>query len=561
MRTLLLFPPAADPAHPPLGIAALAGFLCEKGEETGLLDLNIRAYNELLSADSLMRCGEELQRRLDNFESRPELKEKNLAEYAAVAENLLSADWLIERIDGARRRLRDPAAYVSRRGYAEVTSIIRRAMQLISAAHYPAQWSAGGFSTSHQATRSAEVLAAIDDRRQNLFLPVFEAALPEIVAQHPRIVGISLNYRVQTIPAMILAAMVRKALPDAYIVVGGGMICFFEQHWDALAPFRHLVDGWIPFEGEKPLFDLIQSLKRGDQPDRVAGLLRFEQEVPLYHPPGPPASAAELPPPRFDGLVIDEYLAPEPILPLLASRGCYWGRCAFCAHGHVYRERFRTQSAASVLETVDHLSKRYGAKCFYFVDEAIPPRTALTFADMIIAGHRPYRWFSEARFERAFDAPRLKRLHEGGCRMLIFGLESGVPRVLDLMEKGIDLQHAAAILRACTAAGIRTFVMFFVGFPSETRDEAARTLRFVEEHRESIDHMVSGQFVLEPHSPVFHNRERYGVTEVFPYPDDLKTWSQYHVGTGMTSSEAGQLAAEIELLPMMKSPDFHLISR
>jgi anaerobic magnesium-protoporphyrin IX monomethyl ester cyclase len=562
MRAILLFPPAADPAHPPLGIAALAGFLVGKGTDVSLLDLNVRAYNELLSVAFLTRCTEQLQEQMEQLEGRHRLAVQDLAAYNAVAENLPSGAYLIERIDEARKRLRDPAIYLSRRTYASVTSIIRRAMQFISAAHFPASWSAGGFSMSHQATRSTDVLAAIDDRRQNLFIRFFESALPEIVARRPQVVGISLNYYGQMIPAMTLAAMVKKVLPEAFLVVGGGLVCFFERRWEVLAPFRTFVDGWIPFEGEKPLRDLIQTLDRGNNLEEVPGLLRFQQDLPVYHPPGPPPEVSELPPPSFDGLPLNEYLAPEIILPILASRGCYWARCAFCSHGRLYRERFRNRPTADIVDTVGYLSRKYRANCFYFVDEAIPPRVALQFANVVATAGLPYRWFTEARFERYFDAGRLRKLYEGGCRMMIFGLESSVTRVLNLMDKGISPELAAKIINDCATAGIRTFVMFFAGFPTETLAEAESTLQFVEEHRNRISHVASGQFVLEPQSSVFRNPECFGITDVFPYPDnDLKTWYQYRVREGMTLSEAAEFAGAIERRPAVRSPDFYLLSR
>lgn len=562
MKTLLLFPPAADPAHPPLGIAALAGYLAERGEDVSLLDLNIRAYNELLTAESLSRCAARMRARMGGFRRRRTLAQKDFAAYTAIAENLLSADWLIDRVDAAREQLRSPATYASRAAYAEVTSIIRRAMQFVSAAHHPASWSAGGFAMSHHATRTAEVLAAIDDRDENLFIPLFESVLPEIVAQQPRTIGISLNYRVQTIPAMTLAAMIRRTLPDVFIVVGGGLVSFFEQRWNVLAPFAGLVDAWIPFEGEKPLYELIRALETGRDLDSVAGVLHFQDGVPSYRPPGPPPSLAELPAPRFDGLPLRDYLTPEPILPMLASRGCYWGRCAFCSHGHLYREHYRSDTAANVLETMRRLSDAYGANVFYLVDEAVPPRVASELAASIASAQLPYRWFAEARFERYFTPRRLQQLADGGCRMLIFGLESAVPRVLALMDKGITPEHTSEILRGCEAAGIRTFVMFFSGFPTETREEAERTVQFVEQHQTAITHACGGQFVLEPEAPVFRDRERFGITSVDRYPDDdLKMWSQYEVSEGLTAGEAAELARDIGERPAVKTPDFYLVSR
>lgn len=145
--------------------------------------------------------------------------------------------------------------------------------------------------------------------------------------------------------------------------------------------------------------------------------------------------------------------------------------------------------------------------------------------------------------------------------MLIFGLESGVRRVLGLMEKGIIPQTASRVIVGCSRAGIRTFVMFFTGFPGETREEAEHTVRFVDDHRRHICHVATGQFVLDPQSPIFSDPERYSITEVSDYPDhDLKTWCRYAVASGLSQSEAAELAVEIERHIAARS-DIYLISR
>ncbi|HEX7191397.1 MAG TPA: hypothetical protein VF381_07475, partial [Thermoanaerobaculia bacterium] len=88
------------------------------------------------------------------------------------------------------------------------------------------------------------------------------------------------------------------------------------------------------------------------------------------------------------------------------------------------------------------------------------------------------------------------------------------------------------------------------------------TVEFLERHRGNITMLCGGQFVLEPKSPVYRERERFSITRVYPYPDqDLKTWLQYDVSEGMTLEEAGPVAREIEALPLIRPPDFHLVSR
>jgi radical SAM superfamily enzyme YgiQ (UPF0313 family) len=562
LRTLLAFPPAADPAHPPLGVASLAGHLRRRGEEVELLDLNVLAYHRLLAAGHLARCAERMEARVAELEARPELPAAAAEEYRLLVENLLAADFLAAGIGEALEALRRPATYADRRRYAEASSRVRRAMELVSAAHYPLRWYPRGFSMSWLPTRSRDVLAATADRRQNLFLPLFEEVLAEHAAA-PDVVGISINYYCQVIPGLTLAAAVRRRWPRARVVAGGGLLCFFDGRWRDLAPFAGLVDLWVPWEGELPLAALLAALGEGADPAAVPGVLSFAGGEPRLVPPPPPPDPRGLPPPDYDGLPLADYLAPEPVLPLLASRGCYWTRCAFCSHYQLFRGRFRMKTAEQVRAEMDHLAARHGCRTFYLSDEAVPPRIARGLAAAARQRGSAHAWFGESRFERALDAATLAELAAGGCRMLMFGLESAVPRVLARIDKGIDPAWAEQVLRGCAAAGVRAFVMFFLGFPGETREEAEATLAFVERLRGPITHVAFSNFILEHKSPVYREPGRYGITEILPYADeDLKIYSDYRVAEGLDSRQAVALLEEARERPGIRPLiDLYLVSR
>ncbi|RPJ82554.1 MAG: hypothetical protein EHM18_15530, partial [Acidobacteria bacterium] len=357
MKTLLVFPPTADPAHPALGLCSLAAFLRARGKDVSVFDLNVEAHNHLLSSPVLARYSSILRARLEEFETCEQLPREKAEEYRTIAENLLSSDYLIENIDKARVKLREPETYSSLSGYEKVVSVVRRAMELISAAYFPTKWCPGAFSMRYQPTSSRDVLAAIGDRRENLFLEFLERRVSEIGSHNPDVVGISLNYHCQMIPALTVASLVKQHLPSAFIVIGGGLVSFYQERWKAFAQFQNLVDAWIPFEGEKPLCTLIETLESGGRASSVDGVLTFDGKRPAYRRPPAAPKLDDLPRPDFSGLVLQDYLAPEPILPILASRGCYWGKCAFCSHGHLYRRDFRQLTSADVLEMITRLSE------------------------------------------------------------------------------------------------------------------------------------------------------------------------------------------------------------
>jgi hypothetical protein len=373
-----------------------------------------------------------------------------------------------------------------------------------------------------------------------------ENCLHELTSPGPDVIGVSLNYYCQLIPTMTIAKHLRKVAPHTKIVIGGGLVCFYENRWEVLEPFQDLVDAWIPYEGEMPLRNLIGALRAGKPISSVPGVLCFEDETARLCPPPPPPDPADLPVPDFEGLPLNRYLSPELILPILSSRGCYWGRCAFCSHDRLYRGRFRKKSPAAVIKDLEELSNLYQCRNFYFTDEAIPPDTAIKVARAVSQEHLSMKWFGEVRFDDAFGEETLKKLHKGGCGMLMFGMESSVQRVLNHMRKGTKPDRIKAIIKACAKTGIRPFVMFFTGFPTETRAEATETIRFIESLQTYITHIAFTNFILEHHTPVHREPRTFGITQVLPYEgEELKIYSKYHVASGMNADEAVAYLEEI----------------
>lgn len=553
MKTLLIFPPASDPAHPPLGIAALAAYLRPSGRPVELLDLNLAAYEYLLSPERLASCRARLAGRVAELERLPRLPQANAEEYRLAVENLAAADTLQAEAAGALAAFRDLSTYSETARYRRAAATVRRAMEFVSAAHYPVRWYPRGFTMSYLPTRSTDVLRAAQDRNENLFLPFFESVVPDIAARQPNVIGISINYYCQLIPGITLAALLKRALPGCFIAVGGGLVCFFEPEWAALAPFQGMVDAFIPFEGEKPLSALLAALENGQPVDGLSGVLSFPGGKPRFAPPPPPPVPEELPLPDFEGLPVERYLAPRPILPYLTSRGCYWAKCAFCSHHQLYRGRYRRKRGGQVIRELSALNQHYPEAEFYLVDEAIPLVTAQRIAHWIRNGGPRVGWFGEMRLERGLDEATLAALARGGCSLLMFGLESAVPRVLRHMRKGIEPEHAAAILGACTASGIRTFVMFFTGFPTETRAEAEATVRFIAAHSACIDHVAFTNFILEKHAPIFGDPAAYGIREVKASPaDDLKIYADYEVASGLGTREAIAFLDEFKTWPEIR---------
>jgi hypothetical protein len=256
---------------------------------------------------------------------------------------------------------------------------------------------------------------------------------------------------------------------------------------------------------------------------------------------------AALPPPDFDGLPLEKYFVPDRILPYLATRGCYWGRCEFCDHGEGYTAGYRTKKLDQIIEEIRGLKTKYQTRHFHFTDESYPPALFRKLTRRLVETNLDIIWTTHMRFEKSL-------LEEGvwndaaasGCRYLHFGYESGNERVLKLMDKATTGEVIKRSLELSAGVGIWNHVMGFFGFPGETREEARESVRFLEDHRELVHSLGFGTFDLSRHTPVAKNPERFGVTPYINPEWDLALDYYYTVKEGLSVEEAEQVFEEFE---------------
>lgn len=73
----------------------------------------------------------------------------------------------------------------------------------------------------------------------------------------------------------------------------------------------------------------------------------------------------------------------------------------------------------------------------------------------------------------------LQTLKLNGCREVALGIESGSERLLKHMGKRITSDMTRTVVRCLTKRGISVKGYFILGFPTETRQELAETVRLI----------------------------------------------------------------------------------
>lgn len=548
MKVSLLFPPQACLVSPCLGLPSLTAYLRSHGHAVSQRDLNVEAYETLLTAEHLARATDVLDGKLARLRAGEGSEQargavSGSARWERLVRARVAAPYASQHIEEAKFVMRDAEAFYDFERFTWAANVVEYGLAIINAEFetlvFPMQ---GGFEETFASWSVAELLALSDDAEHNAFLAYLrDVAAPAVLAESPDLVGISITYHTQILHGLILARLLRTARPDLPIYLGGAILSELAEVLMRPAPGGRslfgLVNGFVVGEGERALLALLEAHGQGAGLDDVPNLVYWTPDGEVRaNRLGVMENVSLFPTPDYTGLPLDKYLAPRRLGYLTASRGCYWNRCAFCTSPNALgRNGYRLRPIEKVVEDMRVLRERHGMDLFFFCDDCFAPARMESLASAIKAQGLPVQWVAETRLDRRLSAARCRTLAEGGCTHLVFGLESAVQRVLDLMDKGTDMAAVRQVLDNCHRAGIGAVLMTFVNFPTETRAEMQATVDFLREVKPQIGFATLGRFTLMRGSPVDLAPDAYGIGRVHrPAPDKLAYIYDYELADGTT---------------------------
>ncbi len=523
MKVALVYPPTCDPTAPYLSVPTLTAWLRTNGVDVMPVDANLEAWEWLLRRGTLEGLAARVEGRLAALDAKDELTHADQLDYAALWAARGDAAAVPGAIEGALATLKDADRFYEPDTYAEAVAVIEAAQRVVSAAYAPLTVDFVSYRTPFSLLTADEIERdAAPDR--DPFHGYFEALAGRLRAAGVGLVGVSVAFPGQIQPAYSLAHVLKAHLPGAHVTVGGPALTQMllrlqgERRDRAIGPFTSAV----VFEGEAALLGIVRTLERGEDPCREDRLIKGTMIEDL----------GKLPPPDFDGMPLERYLAPELILPYDPTRGCYWGTCTFCHYGlaEVGTARYRQRPVKTVLDHLQALSAKHGAKVFYLSQDVFPPKIASDVAKGIIERGLDLRWGTDMRPEPSLGKERCEELVRGGLLSTALGVESAAPRVLQLIDKGISPDDVAHVVRNLAAAGAAVEAMCFSDFPTETYDEAMETVRFCDDLTDSLSLFIVGRFDLTHGSLVAQRPGEFGIKEVWQVEGD-------ELGTGLFFAE------------------------
>jgi len=313
-------------------------------------------------------------------------------------------------------------------------------------------------------------------------------------AERPDVLGVSV-FTFNRHEAMRLAALARRIVPSCLIVAGGPHATHLAH---ALLAGYPQIDVVVRGEGEETMLDLARARQQGDPVARLAGIPGLTFRVPPGGV-GRPAAGAKvvcrdtpdrpvitdldrLPHPALDPAMVGV----DPVTQfefIITSRGCP-AACTFCSSPDFWGRALRFRSPENMVEEVRLLRERHGVVYVSVRDDTftVNKKRVLDFCRMLVDQGIDLLWDCQSRVN-AVDEERLAWMRRAGCTHIQYGVESGSPRMLERLNKGITIEQIRAAAAATRRVGLGLSIYLITGIDSETDEDLGATVRLIEEIR------------------------------------------------------------------------------
>lgn len=241
-----------------------------------------------------------------------------------------------------------------------------------------------------------------------------------------------------------------------------------------------LVDFVITGEGEISFLRLLNALEAGEETEKVIQGERIEDIDLIPMPDRDLYNMKRI----LNGPGIFPY--PSRYVGIITSRGCHYN-CSFCQplERRLFGPKVRMRSVENVLDEVEEVLRRYDADFLMFECDTLT--THKEWVLRLCDGMKGFnvRWGAQSRVD-TLDDETARALHEAGCVVLFLGFESGSPRMLSLLRKGIRPEQSIRAGELCRRNRILIFANYMLGMPGEERRDLEMTYNLMKRIRPEI---------------------------------------------------------------------------
>ena len=505
----LVSPPFTKNSSPYISIPVLMGWLEKNDIPCDFFDLSLELESSLLSDHNRIRKAYKYL--CDSFVELNETSALNPVQANQIGQwqmllRRLSAN--IEFLEGKTEILNVD------------TDNTESLLELISAPYWPNSFAGAQdfqFLTKYNSFSSHDLTAvAVEDF-------FFTPSLKKIIGQQLSsskfaIVGLSVVFNHQIVPAMQCARIIRELDPNIHITLGGPFVTVHMQELNN-PQFFNVIDSVVLDEGEVPLLELYSEVLK-DEIDlaRVSNLIwRNADGDVIRNTTAPYIPLDQIPAPAYHKCKLEKYQDIEKLgLSFRLSKGCYWKKCSFCRTNLSLCNNYNQPKVDYIYDQLGEVIDRTGVSSYFFSDESSAPWVLEQLSELLLRDNRKIRWTFHTRVDsKALSRKRVELFKKAGCKGFTIGIESLNDRLLQLMNKGITVEEVdRLLLQLKSTLPINAYMM--IGLPTETEEEYFTSRRAVELYKKEglLSQYTYSMFYLSPGSLMWDEPKKYGITNI-----------------------------------------------
>jgi len=275
--------------------------------------------------------------------------------------------------------------------------------------------------------------------------------------------------------------------PEAKFIAGGPHASVAP---DDLSYFDSVVIG----EGEIASINILQ-----DYPNLKK--IYVEDKMDINHIPFPDRTLLDI------NKYAENYkLSGTPSTTYISSRGCSYGKCAFCCKYWSGGVRYR--SAQNIYEEIKYIKETFKINGVAFFDDDLlsNKKRIVEICNLIKTLNIKWRCLSRVS---SLNENIINTIANAGCEEIALGIESADQDILNKVSKNIDINEAKKIIKLLKDYDIRVKELFIVGLPGESRESLEKMERFIQETQpHDIDLTIFSPF---PGSDIYINSHKYDI--------------------------------------------------
>jgi len=502
-----------------MSLPLLASVLTERGYTADCLDLNAKYWQDcILNTNFLKKRLKILKSNLNDINLKKfqfaDLKEKYIIQktfpfLTALIEKENKILELINKVDTAVSILKSKEDFYNINKFEFALKTVKNASNFLFYTY---------FVSNEINKRIGQKLSCIEyfikNKTLNPFYEYYTNQIDSHIFDKYDSVLISQPFDIQNLGCWTLAYLLKNKA-DVKVCCGGNYVSRLK---DTIINneiiFKDYFDYFLLGLGEESIVQFASFREGKTAIDNVKGLVYYENnEIKLSEAPTYLTNPLKRPDISFKGINFDDYLIPEPVIPLQVSKGCPWGKCTFCVF-HLGKPHYQIIPPEQAADEVKYLNKNFGIKRFEFADESLTPEYYYKFAKKIIEYKLDIKYYGFARFDNTFTDNILQTMYKSGFRIFEWGYESPSKNVMKIFNKGIDIANRHKILEDAGSQGIWNHCLTITSIPFETLEDEISDLKTYINNKNLFHSRLIARFILYKNSPIAPNAENYNMTNI-----------------------------------------------